>query len=183
MKPWKFRALAYWQSWNIHNLDIFKVWHIFRNLKSYRYFSKELCLRSLAGFWICPSLNKYSLNCRKPHPLCCMRHTQNLVSYHEFRHIQAYLCPIQTSSVILLHIQNPCNSNTFRPLPYSESWHVWNTRYIQNSVKAYSSILRMLCNSCILITLPYLELCHIQAYSIMIVKLILAYFFSEHSQK
>ena len=53
-------------------------------------------------------------------------------------------------------------------LAYSESWHLWDPRYIHNSVKAYSGILRTLCNAHIFKTLPYLELCYIQNYGILL---------------
>ena len=60
------------------------------------------------------------------------------------------------------------NSCIFTTLTYSESWHLWDPRYIHNSVKAYSGILRTLCNAHILKTLPYLELCYIQNYGILL---------------
>ena len=82
----------------------------------------------------------------------CVIHIQNYVYYPKFRHIQAYSRPIQIYSAILYHIQNS----------YSESWHIQNPKYIQNSVKEYSGIFRTLCNARILKTLPYSELWHIQ---------------------
>ena len=68
-----------------------------------------------------------------------------------------------------IHIQPYCdifrtlyNSCIFRTLPYTESWHIENTRFIQNSVKAYFGTL---CNAHTLRTLPYSELCHIQNFA------------------
>ena len=60
----------------------------------------------------------------------------------------------------------PCVTCIFRILPYSESWHILNLRYIRNSVKAYSDIFRTLCNARISKTLTYSELGHIQNFSI-----------------
>ena len=128
----------------------------------------------------------------------CMIHIQNPVYYCKFRHVQAY-------SRLLRHIQPYCgifktlrNSCIFRTLPYSETWHIQNTRYIHNSLKLCSGIFRTLCNARILTPchvqnfaifriLAYLgpeaysEYClfkHIQAYSIMIVVITLTFFFS-----
>ena len=53
-----------------------------------------------------------------------------------------------------------------KTLPYSESWHIQNSRYIQNSVKTYSGIFSRLCNTRILKNLLYSELCHIQNFGI-----------------
>ena len=117
-------------------------------------------------------------------PVYCCR----LIHIHVlFKYVQSY-CGI---------FRILCNSFIFIALPYSESWHIWNLRYIQNFVKAYSGIFRTLCNAFILRTLPYLELCHIQdisvlsnpgifrtlfiqayqAYSIMIVIITLTFYF------
>ena len=111
----------------------------------------------------------------------------NPVYYCKFTHIHQYSGPIKTYCVIFRTL---CNSCIFRTLSYSESWHIQNLRYIQNSAKVYSGIFSMLCNICILRTLPqfrilaylrpnaYLKSClcrHIQAYSIMIV--IITFFF------
>ena len=74
-----------------------------------------------------------------------------------FRHIQPYCGIFKTQRI----------SCIFRTLPCSESLHIQNPRYIQNSIKKHSSIFRRLRNARILKTLPYSELCHIQnlAYS------------------
>ena len=111
----------------------------------------------------------------------------NPVCYCKFTHIHQYSGPIKTYCVIFRTL---CNSCIFRTLSYSESWHIQDLRYIQNSVKVYSDIFSMLCNICILRTLPqfrisaylrpmaYLKSClcrHMQAYSIMIV--IITFFF------
>ena len=69
-----------------------------------------------------------------------------------FRHIQPY-CGI---------FKTMCNSCIFKTLPYSESWHILDPKYIQSSVKAYSGIFSRLCNPHILENLLYSELCHIQ---------------------
>ena len=113
-----FRTLSYlWKFSNIQNSDIFKAQHIFRTLsKIYdRAFCKNslksiiilLHLRSLAAFWICLSLSKYSLTCWET--LCYVLYDtyQNPVYYCKFRHIQVHSCPIQTYSAILWYIWNP----------------------------------------------------------------------------
>ena len=91
----------------------------------------------------------------------CMRHIHNpdifinliIVISNIFRHIHVLFRHIHPYCGISRTLYSPCNS---------ESWHIWNPRYIQNSVKVYSGVFRMLCNACILKTLPYSELCHIQ---------------------
>ena len=73
-----FITLSYLRKFtNIQNSDMFKTRNIFRTskkfkmesfakiVKNYNYFSKALHLRSLNGFWICLSLNKYSLTSRE----------------------------------------------------------------------------------------------------------------------
>ena len=61
-----------------------------------------------------------------------------------FRHIQPYRGIFGTL----------CVSCMFRTLSYKESWHILDPRYIQNTVKAYYDIIRMLCNA-------YWEPCYI----------------------
>ena len=110
--PGILTILKYWEPWHfskpVHaepswrfNMECFA-----KIVESYNCFSKALCLRYLAGFWICPSLNKCSLTCRV---------TSGYETYSEhkvfFRHIQPY-CGIFRSlcnSYIFrtLHIQNP----------------------------------------------------------------------------
>ena len=71
----------------------------------------------------------------------------------------------------------------FVNLSYSESWHIQNPRYTQNSVKGNSVIFRTLCNARILRTLPYLELPIfsifrlIQGYSVIVIVITLTFFF------
>ena len=92
--------------------------------------------------------------------LCFWR---NVCGHETFKNpiqtIQTYSCPIQTYSAIFKTLSSTC---IFRTLPYSESWHIQNARYIQESVKAYSGIFRTLCNAGIWKTLSYSEVCHIQ---------------------
>ena len=129
-----------------------------RIVKSYNKFSKTLYLRSLTGFWIQQSLNKYSLNFRVTlHYILCETYSepclllliQTWEIYILFRHIVVYLEPSLT-------------------LVYSEPCHIQNPgifiiQYVfLNSVKAYSGIFRMLCNTCMLRTFWYSELCYIQ---------------------
>ena len=71
----------------------------------------------------------------------CMIHTRTLsviINLDIFSYIQPY-CGV---------FRILCSPCMFKTLPYSESWHIWNPRYTQNSVKPYSGIFR-----------------HIQAYS------------------
>ena len=84
-------------------------------------------------------------------PLCCSK----------FRHIQAYSRPMQTYSVILWHSQ--CNSCVFKILPYSESWHIQNPRYIQNM--AYPEYGSYIQSSCIFRTIRILIIFIFQEYS------------------
>ena len=141
-------------------------------VESYKYFSMAFYLRSLTGFWILPSLNKYSLNVERTRTIYFMRHIQNtdvfrtlstIVNSDIFRHIH----------VLFRHIQQYCgifrilfDSCTFRTLPYPKYWHIYNLRCIQNSVKVYSGMLRTLCNARLLRNVPYSELCHIQNFAI-----------------
>ena len=71
----------------------------------------------------------------------CMIHIQNFVYYCKIRHVQPY-------SRLLRHIQPYCGTfkTLYTTLAYSESWHIQNPKYIQNSVKVYSGIFRTLCN-------------------------------------
>ena len=77
--PWKFGTLAYWQSWNIQNPDIFKpdtylepsqrlkMTCFAKIVTSYNYFFKALYLRSMTEFFdrvLRASLSKYPLICR-----------------------------------------------------------------------------------------------------------------------
>ena len=130
-----FRTQSYLQKCtNIQDSDIFKTWHIFKTfskdvfffaktVKNYNYFYKVRLLRSSTGFWIYLSLNKYSLP--QWSYASCMINIENPIYYCKLRHIQPYIC-------------------IFRTLPYLESCHILNPRCIQNSAKAYSSILRTL---------------------------------------
>ena len=92
------------------------------------------------------------------------------------------------SSHIVAYLE-PCVT-----LAYSDSWHIYNPRNIQNSVKAYSGLFRSLCNACMWRT-RHLEFWHIydrryiqnpvhiekfrniQGYSIMTVIQTLTFFF------
>ena len=98
----------------------------------------------------------------------CMRHIQNpglfrtlsfIINSDIFSHIHVLFKHIQPYCGIFGTL---CNSCIFKTLLYSESWHIQNSRYIQNSVKVYSGTLRTLFNVLILRTLPYSELYHIQ---------------------
>ena len=93
----------------------------------------------------------------------CMIHIQNTVYYRIFKHIHVLLRRIQSYCGIF---RTNCNSCIFRSLTYSESWHLYNLRYISNSMKAYSGTFRTLCNVPTLRTLPYSELYHIQNFGI-----------------
>ena len=64
---------------------------------------------------------------------------RNPVYYREFRHIQAHSRSIQTYRHGVVYLE-PCVVHIFRTLPYSESWHIQNPRYIQNSAMAYTDI-------------------------------------------
>ena len=84
--------------------------------------------------------------------------TLSIIVYSDtFRHISVLFGHIQPYCDIFKTL---CNSCIFRTLPYSESWHIKNPRYTQNSVKAYSGIFRTLCNIHIFRT------CHIQNFLI-----------------
>ena len=102
-------------------------------VKSYNYFSKSLYLRCLTGFWVRPSLNKYSLTCRvNSRDVLHETYTESWhipdpVYYRKFRHIQSYLA-------VLWHIYN---SALLRILAYLEQeicsefcqgifWHIQN---------------------------------------------------------
>ena len=118
-----------------------------KQLKTIIIFPKRSILDLLPGSKF-SSLNEYSLTCRVTPSYVLYDTYGNSVCYYKFRHIQLYSRPIQTYSAILRRIQNPLQSLYIQTFPYSESWHIWNLRYIQNSVKPYSGIFR-----------------HIQAYS------------------
>ena len=75
----KLHFLCRVQSWNMQNIAMFKT-HTYSEssqrfktecfakiVKLYNYFSKALYLRSLTGFWIWPSLNKYSITSESYH--------------------------------------------------------------------------------------------------------------------
>ena len=111
-------------------------------VKIYKYFSKMLCLLSLTGFWIRPSLSKYSWTCRVTSRYVLYEHIQN---YGIFRNI----------SIIV-------NLDTFSHIPILFK-HIQPYYRIQNF-----AIFRVL--AC-LEPATYSEPClfnHIQAYSIMI---------------
>ena len=74
------------------------------------------------------------------------------------RHIHVMLRHIQIYHSIFRTL---CNSCSFRTLPYSESWHIENSRYIQNSVKVYSK-------RCV--TLAYWASWHIQNFGIFMTR-------------
>ena len=128
-----------------------------------------LQLRSFSTFCICLSLNNYSLTCRVTlsyvlyMPEYVMIYIENSLSDIKnsdiFRHIHILSRNIQSCLGISRTL---CNSFISRTLPYSESWHIYNPKYIQKSVKTYSNIFRMLRNACIARSLPYSKLWHIQ---------------------
>ena len=136
-----------------------KMQHLVKTVKNYNHFSTTLYLRSLTGFWVCPSLNKYSLTCK------VISHCVSYDTYSE-------LCHIQNSDIfkardifrtisrhILAYSECCVTLAIFRTLLYSGFWHIYNPRHIQNPV--YLGILR-----------------HIEACSIMIVIITLSFFFS-----
>ena len=121
----------------------------------------------MTGFWICLSLNKYSLTYRV---------TSCYVLYDTYSEpcllstIQTYSGIITSYSDIFSHIVaylEPCVA-----LEYSEPCHIQNPGIFRihdmfkNSVKAYSGIFRMLCNTRMLRTLSYSEHCRIQNFGI-----------------
>ena len=123
-------------------------------VKNYNYFSKALHLRSLPGFWIRLSLNKYPLTCRATSrnvlydtfsEPCLLLKIQTyswiITSYSDtFSHIVAYLESCATFAYLEpCHIQNPGifkTQNIFRTLSrhilvYSErcvTLAYWETR-------------------------------------------------------
>ena len=123
--------------------------------------------RPLTWFWIQQSLNKYSLICRvalyyvlydKYSERCLLSKFQiysgRFSCYSDiFSHVGAYLEPCVT----LAYSEHCCIQNP----------GIFRTRYIQDSIKAYSGILRNRCNICILRILPYSELCHIQIFGML----------------
>ena len=149
-----------------HNSELsqkFNVQCFVKTVKNYKYFSTVLYLRSLTGFWICPSLYKYSLTCK------VILHCVSYETYPE-------LCHIQNSDIfkarnmfrimsrhILAYSERCVTLAIFKTLLYSGFWHIYDRRHIQNPV--YLDILR-----------------HIQAYSIMIVIITLPFFFSLESR-
>ena len=150
--PGIFRTLTYLKlgAYSEHSKR-FKMECFAKIAESYKYFSKALYLRSLAGFWIHLSRNKYSLICRVTYLLSQIQTYSGILSSNldKFSHIVAYLVSCVT----------PAYS---KPAMFT----------IQYPVKPYSDIFRTLCNARILRTLAYSECClfrHIQAYSIMIV--------------
>ena len=126
--------------------------------------------RPLTRFWIRQSLNKYSLICRvalyyvlydKYSERCLLSKFQiysgRLSCYWDisdiFTHFGIYLEPCVT----LAYLEHCCIQNL----------GIFRIRYIQDSIKAYSGILRNRCNICILRILPYSELCHIQIFGML----------------
>ena len=75
-----------------------------------------------------------------------------IVNSDTFRHIHLLFRRIQSFCGIFRTL---CNFCIFRILLYSESWHMQNPRYVENSVKAYSGMFTTLC-------IPYSEFWHIQ---------------------
>ena len=125
-----------------------------------------LSFRSSIGFWIHPSLIKYSLTYRVTLRYVLFEtYSEPCLLLHIQTYIQAYSHPIQTYSAILWYFEAWCN------LAYSEPCHIQNsdifrTWDILNSIKAYSGIFWMMFNTCILRTPPYSELCHIQNFGL-----------------
>ena len=118
-------------------------------VKNFDNFSK-VHFRSFIGFWIHPSLNKYSLTCRVTsyyvlydtysEPCLLLKIQPELFRHIHilFSHIVAYLEPCITPA-------------------YSEPYHIQNPCIFRSK-----NISRMISNARILRTLSYLELCHIQ---------------------
>ena len=103
-------------------------------VKNYSYFSKELYLRTLAGFWIRSSFNEYIflwLTCgERPRAMYYKKRTQNpagirnhfiIVNLDIIRHIQVLFRHIEPCRGIFRTL---CNLLIFRTLSYSESWHI-----------------------------------------------------------
>ena len=121
----------------------------------------------MIGFWIRLSLTKYLLTCRV---------NSRYILYYKYSepclllYSQTHSCIFASHKHIKPHcgiFRTPlCSSSIFRTFPYSESWHIKNSRYIENSVKAYSGIFRTLCNAHIVRTLSYSEFCDIQNFGI-----------------
>ena len=96
-------------------------------VKNYNYFSKALYLRSLTGFWIRISLNKYLLTCRMTSlyvlyddtylEVCLLSQGIKYLDCHKFRHINVLFRHIQSYCGIFSTL---CNSCIFRALPYSK---------------------------------------------------------------
>ena len=122
-----FRTLC--NAYILRNLAYSKCWDI----QNHSYFSKALHLRSLTVFWIRLSLNKYSLTCRvtSRYSWYIFRTLSIIVNSDIFRNIHVLFRHIQLYSGIFRTL---CSSFIFRTLSYSESWHIYNIRYIQNSV-------------------------------------------------
>ena len=115
-----------------------------KTVESYNYFCKALYLTSLTGFWIGPSLNKYSLTCRviwryvlyEMYSESCL-----LLSIHIYSGIFMSYSDIQSYCGIFRTLCNSCISTTlpqseFRTLPFSELCHIGPEgifRYIQCS--------------------------------------------------
>ena len=113
------------------------------------------------------TFDKYSSTCRvTSRYVLYYTYSDIIVNSDKFRHIHVLFRHIQPNCDIFRTL---CNFSIFRVLPYSESYHIQNPRYIQNSVRAYSRIFRifrMLCNARILRTLSYSEFCHIQNFDV-----------------
>ena len=101
----------------------FKMECFAKTVQNYNYFSKVLYLRSLTGFWISPSLNRYPLICwinlcyglyetsQNPN---IFRNLSIIVNSDIFRHIHVLFRHIQPYYGIFRIL---CNSCVFRTLP------------------------------------------------------------------
>ena len=133
-EPWHFGNLVIFRTQtylkpDIHSepSQILKMECFVKIVESCNYFFKSLYFRSLAGFWIRPSLNKYSFTRRvisrcvfyKAYSKLCLlswiqTYSGILTPYLDiFSHVLAYLEPCVT----LAYIQNPA---IFRILAYLE---------------------------------------------------------------
>ena len=127
------RTLSYLGKFrNIQNSDIFKTRKIFtepsqrfkmeffsKMVKNYNYFSKMLCLKSLTRFWICLSINRYSLTCRG---ISSYLFFDKYLEHCLLSKIQTYSGTFTSYSGIFSHFVaylEPCVT-----LAYSESWHI-----------------------------------------------------------
>ena len=94
----------------------FKIECFGKIVKSYNYFSKALCLRSLTGFWICPSLLDYSWTCRVTlrYLKDILRTLSIIVNSDIFRHIH----------VLFKHFQPYCGIFRTRDIFRTLSIHI-----------------------------------------------------------